>query len=280
MIAKLIAPPDKSHHPRGWNTDLSHQRKLKSYEVEKAWYRRWNQLCGASCRTPTAFSIATQHGEQLILMEDLDAVGFSVRKEQLNQRGVLLCLSWLANFHATFMGQQPKGLWKSGTYWHLGTRPDEFKAMGSGKLKNKAKSIDEALNQCTFQTFVHGDAKVANFCLSRNLKSVAAVDFQYVGGGCGMKDVAYFLGSCLSAAQLEKSANEFLNYYFKQLEAALKERNSDISFPAVKAEWRRLFPYAWADFHRFLMGWMPGHWKINRFSEQMVEQVISELRSK
>ena len=25
-------------HPRGWNTDLSHQRKLKSYKVETEWY--------------------------------------------------------------------------------------------------------------------------------------------------------------------------------------------------------------------------------------------------
>lgn len=273
MIAKVIAPPDHANHPRGWNTNLSHQRKLKSYEVEKAWYRRWNTLCNASCRTPEIYAIETIKGEQLILMEDLDASGFPIRKDQLNQQGVLLCLAWLANFHATFLNQSPKALWPVGTYWHLNTRPDEYKAMENGPLKRHARDIDRRLNQCEFKTFVHGDAKVANFCFSRDMRSVAAVDFQYVGGGCGMKDVAYFLGSCLNEAQLEKTTNEFLNYYFKQLEATLKKKNSDISFPALETEWRKLFPYAWADFHRFLTGWMPGHRKINRFSEQMVKLV-------
>ena len=33
VIVKHVRP-DQVTHPRGWNTDLSHQRKLKSYQVE------------------------------------------------------------------------------------------------------------------------------------------------------------------------------------------------------------------------------------------------------
>jgi thiamine kinase-like enzyme len=64
-------------------------------------------------------------------------------------------------------------------------------------LKEAAPVIDEKLNTCAYKTFVHGDAKLANFCFAPD-GQVAGVDFQYVGGGCGMKDVAYFIGSCLN----------------------------------------------------------------------------------
>ena len=38
VIVKLVSPPSSADHPRGWNTGLSHQRKLKSYQVESNWY--------------------------------------------------------------------------------------------------------------------------------------------------------------------------------------------------------------------------------------------------
>ena len=38
VVVKSVAPPDRLRHPRGWNTDCSHQRKLRSYEVERSWY--------------------------------------------------------------------------------------------------------------------------------------------------------------------------------------------------------------------------------------------------
>jgi hypothetical protein len=38
VVIKHVRLPYQSQHPRGWNTDLSHQRKIKSYHVEMAWY--------------------------------------------------------------------------------------------------------------------------------------------------------------------------------------------------------------------------------------------------
>lgn len=47
VILKYIVVPDKSNsnHPRGWNTDHSHARKIQSYDVEMNWYRDWNERC-------------------------------------------------------------------------------------------------------------------------------------------------------------------------------------------------------------------------------------------
>ena len=119
---------------------------------------------------------------------------------------------WLAHFHATFMGETPDGLWEVGSYWHLDTRPDELEALDDVHLKQAAGEIDALLRAARFQTFVHGDAKLANFCFSEDGTQVAAVDFQYVGGGCGMKDVAYFIGSCLYEEDCERHEAALLGF--------------------------------------------------------------------
>ncbi len=270
---------DQADHPRGWNTGLSHVRKVTSYDVEMHWYRDWSAQCGNGCRVAHCYAVTSDASEHVIVLEDLDAAGFPVRHAELNLDGVKLCLEWLAHFHATFMGVKPEGLWQTGSYWHLATRPDELAVMAEGDLKQAAAAIDQRLNSCTFQTLIHGDAKVANFCFSIDGQSVAAVDFQYVGGGCGMKDVAYFLGSCLREEQCERSQNELLDYYFDALKSALDEQGKSLEWKALKTEWMALFAFAWADFYRFLMGWMPTHHKINPYSRRLTAEVIASINA-
>jgi len=45
----------------------------------------------------------------------------------------------------------------------------------------------------------------------------------------------------------------------------------------LEKEWRKLYPYAWADFSRFLIGWSPKHHKLNQYSKKMVENVLNNL---
>ena len=42
VVAKFINLPEESKHPQGWNTNLSHQRKVRSYQVESYWYQHYN----------------------------------------------------------------------------------------------------------------------------------------------------------------------------------------------------------------------------------------------
>jgi hypothetical protein len=108
---------------------------------------------------------------------------------------------------------------------------------------------------------------------------VAAVDFQYVGGGCGMKDVAYFIGSCLYEEDCERYETELLDYYFARLREALELRDSGVDPDALEQEWRALYPVAWSDFHRFMKGWSPGHWKVHSYSERIAREVIARLNA-
>ena len=329
-------------HPRGWDGSASHARKIRSYEVEHNFYRHYSSFCDDRCRV--AKFIAAQAGRPdaldgwLMVLEDLDAAGFPVRKHAVTDAQLESCLDWLANFHATFLHTNADRLWPVGTYWHLATRGEEFRVMENGTLKNVAKKIDQRLNQTQFQTLVHGDAKIANFCFPTDAGPVAAVDFQYVGRGCGMKDVAYLFSSCLSDEDCQHKEDALLTFYFKRLQQALtKTRNPtsspqgtkidasniakpnqrlqncrcddrgnptpdandnepltinagshdlslkdtasrddqpEFQFSQLEAQWRTLYPVAWADFYRFLAGWSPGHWKMNRHSARLTQQAI------
>lgn len=276
VILKRICPPAQGSHPRGWNTDRSHLRKLRSYEVETEWYRNWAGQCTKACRVPHCYAVSQEAGEVWLLLEDLDAAGFRRRHQSVSIEQLRICLSWLAHFHARFLGVAPAGLWTTGTYWHLETRPDELIVLREedNKLHAAAEAVDRMLRETRFQTLVHGDAKLANFCFSDDSNAVAAVDFQYVGGGCGMKDVAYFIGSCLSEADCDRLEAPLLDQYFETLRSALP---TSVDFVALETEWRPLYRVAWTDFHRFLKGWSPRHWKVHNYSERISQEVVRNI---
>ncbi len=298
VIVKDVRPPASTAgttHPRGWQGERSHARKLRSYNVECAFYARYAERCDDDARVPQAYAHERSPTGWRIALEDLDSAAagaYSGRRGRVTRAEAETCLRWLAAFHATYMGERElEGLWPVGTYWHLETRPDELAAMPSGPLRAAAHALDARLSGATFQSVVHGDAKIANFCFGP--ARVAMVDFQYVGGGCGMKDVAYFL-SCLSEKTLERDAEALLDVYFAALRAELAARprgeptphqpqaqaqNSprSIDANAVEREWRALYPLAWADFERFLAGWAPGHAKLTGYSARLTEQALRSL---
>lgn len=256
VVVKVVRPG------KGWGR--GHQRKLRSYGVEQRFYDQFAGRCGTGCRVARCFEAARAEGGWTFVLEDLDAAGFPRRHDAPPARGLNACLRWLAAFHAAFLGEAPDGLWKTGTYWHLATRPDELRAMAPGPLRRAAPAIDARLNSARFSTLVHGDAKPENFCFSRDGRAVAAVDFQYVGGGVGVKDVAYLL-----AAEPAGVVEQGLELYFRSLGKILGAERSK----AVEREWRALYPLAWADFHRFLAGWHPG-WRFLPHEKRLTEQAL------
>ncbi|ANW96370.1 choline kinase [Wenyingzhuangia fucanilytica] len=278
VVVKWVQLPKVKEHPRGWNTNLSHHRKVKSYQVETNFYKNYANKCNAFCKIPKLYAFDVYNDEVLLVLEDLDMVGYPSRVHQVSWNHINACVQWLANFHATFLQQEPIGLWDIGTYWHLDTRPEELEVLEDKALKKMASKIDAKLNKAVYKTLVHGDAKLANFCFSEDGLKVAAVDFQYVGGGCGMKDLAYFMGSCLSEEECKEYESEILDLYFNAFKQAVIDKNLNVEYQKVEKEWRALFPVAWTDFHRFLKGWSPSHWKINSYSEQVAKQVINALK--
>jgi len=277
IIVKHVVPPTDNNHPRGWHSDLSHRRKLRSYEIELNFYKHFASQCNEHSRVPAHLWSDHTEDQFILVLEDLMTSGYPEVLHSVNVLQFEACIQWLANFHAVFMGIKPDGLWDIGSYWHMDTRPDELKALKDQDLKAAASNIDKRLNNAVYQTIIHGDAKLANFCFSSEGSSVAAVDFQYVGGGCGMKDLAYFVGSCLSEKDAEDQELKILDLYFSALNLALTEKSASWPLDDIRSEWQPLYRVAWADFHRFLKGWSPQHWKINSYSERICREVSQEL---
>ncbi len=261
-VVKQVDPPR-------WDTGISAARKRRSYEVEREFYREY-----AHRERLPRVAQPLHVGPGLFVLEDLDAAGYiggASGTHSLPPDRIEEVLHWLADFHGVLMGDPAPGLWTRGTYWHVGTRPDELASMAPGPLKDAARDIDARLAAARFPTILHGDAKVANGCFGRG---VAMVDFQYAGRGPGVCDVAYFLGSCLDDRELVSQADMWMDVWLRRLLEHLPfEQRPDVWEEAVD-----LWPFAWADFERFLAGWAPEHWKRSGFAHRMTERALEALR--
>ena len=274
LVVKSVRPPSHADHPRGWNGSLGHARKLRSYFVESTWYRTFSHRFAAVAPMPKAVLLHESEEHFLIVLSDLDSDGFSERLQSLENSDLSPYLTWLANFHSKGLGLATDGLWDPGTYWHLETRPDELAAIAEPRLKRHAAAIDERLRKARFQTVVHGDAKLANFCLNDSDATVAAVDYQYVGTGVGTQDLAYFLSSAVSPESCARHHDRYLAMYFDALSVAISRDHPHLEASTIIEEWRDLYRWAWADFVRFLAGWAPDHYKLDTYSLSLTRQVL------
>ena len=149
VIVKHVQLPINKNHPRGWNTDIGHQRKVKSYKVEAKWYDTYSK--NSAARLPQCLAFEMQNDEVLMVLEDLDEAGYPLRKNAIIWEEIEECLAWLAKFHASYLGKVPNGLWESGTYWHLGTRPQELAVLEDQRLREAAAVIDKKQKPTSFE---------------------------------------------------------------------------------------------------------------------------------
>lgn len=238
--------------------DASHRRKMRSYQVESHWYAHWAARAPQECRIPEFLGAESKPDGLVLRLEDLDAAGFARRSSRLRDDDLHGAIAWLANFHAAFLGEAPQGLWEEGSYWHLATRRGEHASMPPSRLRSLAPELDRRLRQARFRTIIHGDAKPDNFCLGAH-GQVAMVDFQYVGGGCGMRDLAYLLDCVFDEAPEGRRTKDALDVYFSILRDRLRpDARHAAAAETVEEEWRELYPVAWMDYRRFLEGWGRG----------------------
>ncbi len=68
-----------------------------------------------------------------------------------------------------------------------------------------------------------------------------------------------------------------MNDYFRELASAVAASGSAVD--TLEREWRGLFPLAWVDFYRFLLGWAPGQYDADPYSERLTRDVLARFKS-
>ncbi|KAI8805804.1 hypothetical protein BJ742DRAFT_819208 [Cladochytrium replicatum] len=217
------------------------------------------------------------------------------------------------------------GYGAQGGYWYLDTRMKELEAIPPHMefLRKMADRADKYLKgfreeggavrkDDRFRTLLHGDSKDENmqFRRKRGSKSApknkgrnneeqsddstgitggvhcAILDFQYIGEGYGVQDVAYLLISSVQSRLLDnKGETQLLQYYHHWLIKALdffeSQRPKSVDVPPPS--WHEYtfkvveeqYAVAVLDFTRFLAGW--GMWGNSKYAIARSEECIAEM---
>lgn len=245
---------------------------------------------------------------QTLVLEDL-SIRFPVLTEKrgtLNDAQVSKSLEWLAHFHASSWNIEScstsdfcpppsvaiksawngSGLWQQGGYHYLATRQfelasidphtDPWGQLGLHTASDLPLAIDWCLNNPADRSrlsLIHGDVKAANMAFSRNTSKMAMYDFQYVGIGLGVQDLAKFLTTSIPSRYLNSADGErqLLKTYHSFLLKRLP-KDAKYEFEELVKDWE-LALVSWV---RFLAGWSGGFWGNVDWLQDRVEALLRD----
>ncbi|KAE8151178.1 kinase-like domain-containing protein [Aspergillus avenaceus] len=190
------------------------------------------------------------------------------------------------------------GLWLNGGYTYLATRRSEYASLAEdtdsewcealctapeGSELSVAEMVALFLTPCgrPFETYIHGDVKSENFFMTANGDDVAFFDFQYVGLGLGVCDLAK-LFTCSVPVFILTDENEPLP---EQLTMCDGERKLLEQYRArllqdeepERYDWeifKRHWETALVDWCRFQASW--GFWGNTEWLEARVRSILSD----
>jgi len=213
-----------------------------------------------------------------------------------------LCRPPLEHFEQTKSTKMDGGVWLNGGYTYLATRQDEYHGLSTSNsewhaplctplirfegqptvAEIVARFLAPSVNNSNggpiskYETLIHGDVKSENLFTTAHGDAVAFFDFQYVGLGLGVCDLAK-LFTCslpkqmLSADEYEikmgSNEKQLLRYYLNKLEQ-VSER---------EYEWTvflRHWEIALVDWLRFQASW--GFWGNTEWLEGRVRSILKD----
>ncbi|KAL6863426.1 hypothetical protein ACO1O0_003680 [Amphichorda felina] len=195
------------------------------------------------------------------------------------------------------VGHAGTKLWLNGGYTYLATRRKEYAALAEddsewslpmckppkGLLLSVAEMAATFLTPSgrPFETYIHGDVKSENLFTTVDGDKVAFFDFQYVGLGLGVCDLAK-LFTCSVPMEMLADADEPLpeELTMRQGERQLLERYRDHLLQddsSIKYDWdifKRHWETALVDWCRFQASW--GFWGNTEWLEARVRSILND----
>lgn len=130
-----------------------------------------------------------------------------------------------------------------------------------------------------YETLIHGDVKSENLFTSASGSEVAFFDFQYVGLGLGVCDLAKLFTCSVPESLLTSQIKSHLD--MQQGERQLLEYYREIleGISGRKYPWEELVLHwktALVDWHRFQVSW--GQWGNSEWLEARVRHILSDQK--
>ncbi|KAH7144201.1 Ecdysteroid kinase-domain-containing protein [Dactylonectria estremocensis] len=191
-------------------------------------------------------------------------------------------------------------LWLNGGYTYLATRRSEYASLAAdsysewneafcGSSKDSSQSIaDMAAAFLTprgrpFETYIHGDVKSENLFTTKMGDKVAFFDFQYVGLGLGVCDLAKLFTCSVPTKMLatglipdelamQDGERNLLEHYRETL-LSRRPPGSDIDYPVDL--FIRHWETALVDWCRFQASW--GFWGNTEWLEARVRSILKDV---
>ncbi|KAL4938797.1 hypothetical protein BDV06DRAFT_200091 [Aspergillus oleicola] len=194
-----------------------------------------------------------------------------------------------------------KGLWLNGGYTYLATRRKEYASLiedtdsewsealctpKDGSSLSIAEKVALFLTPCgrSVESYIHGDVKSENLFTTTAGDKVAFFDFQYVGLGLGVCDLAkLFTCSVPLHMLLDEEDDEYVpeELTMRDGEKKLLERyrtpllqNEEFKHSYTGEEFRRHWETALVDWLRFQASW--GFWGNTEWLEARVRSILSD----
>lgn len=246
------------------------------------------------------------------------------KRSELNEQQVYAALNWLSNFHRTSRKLVPGNLdelllppseeakrrlagqawgtklWLNGGYTYLATRRTEYAALAEDEewsslctpVGPDGQSVAElAANFLTtrgreYETLIHGDVKSENLFMTKSGREVAFYDFQYIGLGLGVCDLAKLFTCSVpqdlltdaengvpSRLRMDKGEEKLLKFYHAKLLKGFLDPQGNY----VPYEWDDLVRHwetALVDWLRFQASW--GFWGNTDWLEARCRSILED----
>ncbi|KAJ5209933.1 hypothetical protein N7491_009743 [Penicillium cf. griseofulvum] len=193
-------------------------------------------------------------------------------------------------------GKDGRGLWLNGGYTYLATRRKEYASLAQdtdsewsdvlcGVSKECSLSVAEMvalfLTPCgrAVESYIHGDVKSENLFTTTNGDKVAFFDFQYVGLGLGVCDLAK-LFTCSVPLQMLVDGNGSLPEQLSMCDGErglLEQYRTTLDEDSQLYDWEtfnRHWETALVDWCRFQASW--GFWGNTEWLEARVRSILND----